>query len=35
MNPGYFRKNLKVWRKADAAPVYYEQLRVLGGNLTK
>jgi 5-(hydroxymethyl)furfural/furfural oxidase len=31
MNPGYFWKNLKVRRSADAAPVYYEQGRVLGG----
>ncbi len=31
MNPGYFWKNLKVRRNADAAPVYYEQGRVLGG----
>jgi 5-(hydroxymethyl)furfural/furfural oxidase len=31
MNPGYFWKNLKVRRRADAAPVYYEQGRVLGG----
>jgi 5-(hydroxymethyl)furfural/furfural oxidase len=31
MNPGYFWKNLKVRRHADAAPVYYEQGRVLGG----
>jgi 5-(hydroxymethyl)furfural/furfural oxidase len=31
MNPSYFWKNLKVRRRADAAPVYYEQGRVLGG----
>ena len=31
MNPGYFWKGLKVRRRADAAPVYYEQGRVLGG----
>ena len=31
MNPGYFWKNLKVRRDADATPVYYEQGRVLGG----
>jgi 5-(hydroxymethyl)furfural/furfural oxidase len=31
MNPAYFWKNLKVRRTADAAPVYYEQGRVLGG----
>ncbi len=31
MNPDYFWKNLKVRRRADAAPVYYEQGRVLGG----
>ena len=31
MNPNYFWKNLKVRRNADAAPVYYEQGRVLGG----
>jgi len=31
MNPAYFWKNLKVRRRADAAPVYYEQGRVLGG----
>ena len=31
MNPAYFWKNLKVRRNADAAPVYYEQGRVLGG----
>jgi 5-(hydroxymethyl)furfural/furfural oxidase len=31
MNPSYFWKNLKVRRNADAAPVYYEQGRVLGG----
>ena len=31
MNPRYFWKNLKVRRNADAAPVYYEQGRVLGG----
>ncbi|MEJ0019512.1 MAG: GMC family oxidoreductase N-terminal domain-containing protein [Acetobacteraceae bacterium] len=31
MNPGYFWKGLKVRRRADAEPVYYEQGRVLGG----
>lgn len=31
MNPGYFWKNLKVRRTAEAAPVYYEQGRVIGG----
>ncbi len=31
MNPNYFWKQLKVRRNADAAPVYYEQGRVLGG----
>ena len=31
MNPSYFWKGLKVRRRADAAPVYYEQGRVLGG----
>jgi 5-(hydroxymethyl)furfural/furfural oxidase len=31
MNPAYFWKNLKVRRSAGAAPVYYEQGRVLGG----
>jgi 5-(hydroxymethyl)furfural/furfural oxidase len=31
MNPSYFWKNLKVRRRGDAAPVYYEQGRVLGG----
>jgi len=31
MNPSYFWKDLKVRRRADAAPVYYEQGRVLGG----
>ena len=31
MNPNYFWKQLKVRRSADAAPVYYEQGRVLGG----
>jgi len=31
MNPNYFWKNLKVRRSTDAAPVYYEQGRVLGG----
>ena len=31
MNPAYFWKNLKVRRSAHAAPVYYEQGRVLGG----
>jgi 5-(hydroxymethyl)furfural/furfural oxidase len=31
MNPSYFWKNLKARRTADAAPVYYEQGRVLGG----
>jgi 5-(hydroxymethyl)furfural/furfural oxidase len=31
MNPNYFWKNLKVRRNANAAPVYYEQGRVLGG----
>lgn len=31
MNPSYFWDNLKVRRRADAAPVYYEQGRVLGG----
>src|SRR5271169_5415135 len=31
MNPNYFWKQLKVCRHADAAPVYYEQGRVLGG----
>jgi 5-(hydroxymethyl)furfural/furfural oxidase len=31
MNPGYFWKQLKVRRNADAVPVYYEQGRVLGG----
>jgi 5-(hydroxymethyl)furfural/furfural oxidase len=31
MNPSYFWKNLKVRRSADAAAVYYEQGRVLGG----
>jgi len=31
MNPSYFWKNLKIRRHADAAPVYYEQGRVLGG----
>jgi 5-(hydroxymethyl)furfural/furfural oxidase len=31
MNPGYFWKNLKVRRSADAAPFFYEQGRVLGG----
>lgn len=31
MNPTYFWKNLKVRRRADAAPVYYEQGRVMGG----
>ncbi|MGE0419328.1 MAG: GMC family oxidoreductase [Acetobacteraceae bacterium] len=31
MNPHYFWKNLKVRRSADAAPVYYEQGRVIGG----
>lgn len=31
MNPSYFWRNLKVRRRADAAPVYYEQGRVLGG----
>lgn len=31
MNPSYFWKGLKVRRRADADPVYYEQGRVLGG----
>ena len=31
MNPAYFWKNLKVRRNAEAAAVYYEQGRVLGG----
>lgn len=31
MNPAYFWKNLKVRRRADSAPTYYEQGRVLGG----
>ena len=31
MNPTYFWKGLKVRRRADADPVYYEQGRVLGG----
>jgi 5-(hydroxymethyl)furfural/furfural oxidase len=31
MNPSYFWKNLKVRRRADADPAYYEQGRVLGG----
>ncbi len=31
MNPNYFWKQLKVRRNVDAAPVYYEQGRVLGG----
>ena len=31
MNPAYFWRNLKVRRNANAAPVYYEQGRVLGG----
>jgi 5-(hydroxymethyl)furfural/furfural oxidase len=31
MNPSYFWKNLKVRRRANADPVYYEQGRVLGG----
>jgi 5-(hydroxymethyl)furfural/furfural oxidase len=31
MNPNYFWKDLKVRRRADADPVYYEQGRVLGG----
>ena len=31
MNPNYFWKQLKVRRNADAAPVFYEQGRVLGG----
>jgi 5-(hydroxymethyl)furfural/furfural oxidase len=31
MNPGYFWKNMKVRRRADAAPFFYEQGRVLGG----
>ena len=31
MNPSYFWKDLKVRRRADADPVYYEQGRVLGG----
>ena len=31
MNPAYFWKNLKVRRRADAAPVYYEQGQVIGG----
>jgi 5-(hydroxymethyl)furfural/furfural oxidase len=31
MNPAYFWNNLKVRRHAAAAPVYYEQGRVLGG----
>ena len=31
MNPTYFWKGLKVRRRADAAPVFYEQGRVLGG----
>ncbi|MBS0641282.1 MAG: GMC family oxidoreductase N-terminal domain-containing protein [Acetobacteraceae bacterium] len=31
MNPSYFWKNLKVRRRADADPVYYEQGRVMGG----
>jgi 5-(hydroxymethyl)furfural/furfural oxidase len=31
MNPAYFWGNLKVRRRADADPVYYEQGRVLGG----
>jgi len=31
MNPGYFWKNLKVRRRADDAPFFYEQGRVLGG----
>jgi len=31
MNPSYFWTNLKVRRRGDATPVYYEQGRVLGG----
>ncbi|MSP04848.1 MAG: FAD-binding protein [Acetobacteraceae bacterium] len=31
MNPTYFWKNLKVRRRADATPVYYEQGQVVGG----
>jgi 5-(hydroxymethyl)furfural/furfural oxidase len=31
MNPGHFWKDLKVRRSADAAAVYYEQGRGLGG----
>ena len=31
MNPSYFWKNLKVRRRLNADPVYYEQGRVLGG----
>ena len=31
MNPTYFWKNLKVRRRADAVPVYYEQGHVVGG----
>lgn len=31
MNPNYFWRNLKVRRRADAAPVYYEQGQVIGG----
>jgi choline dehydrogenase-like flavoprotein len=32
MNPSYFWKNLKVRRRANADPVYYEQGRVGGGS---
>jgi 5-(hydroxymethyl)furfural/furfural oxidase len=31
MNPAYFWKDLKVRRRAESAPMYYEQGRVLGG----
>ncbi len=31
MNPNYFWRNLKVRRRVDAAPVYYEQGQVIGG----
>jgi len=31
MNPSYFWSDLKIRRRADAAPVYYEQGRVVGG----